>query len=90
MNGTTFTLEDNQEESEGTTYYVDLVENEAESKWFRINFPRIKFINYSPGNDIRGSQYYKMNDSDEIMKKIEEMYKSYEVKDSSIKSIWFY
>ena len=38
MNGTTFLLDDDQEEKEGITYYVDLVENEEGNKWFRINF----------------------------------------------------
>lgn len=76
MNGTTFLLDEDQEESEGTAYYVDLVENEDESIWFRINFPRAKFITYSPDSDIKSSQYYKMNNSDEIMTRITDLYKS--------------
>lgn len=76
MNGVTFILEDDQEESEGTTYYVDLIENEEENKWFRIIFPRVKFINYSPDGEVTSSEYYKMNNSDEIMKKIDEIYKA--------------
>jgi low affinity Fe/Cu permease len=80
MQEITFIKDNNQKQTVGWSYYVDLYESDDKDSWFRILFARTTFSEYitKPRYKVESSPYYKANDIDKVIEKLDKYYDSIE------------